>query len=154
MFQPKKSLLAVAVVAASLSSTNAFALPGLSLGVMGGASISAPSVTDAALVGSATLKGGTGLSAGATLGAGPLEVSALYSQYQATALSTTVNSSFLDVPVLFRMGLGPISLGLGGFYSMHLSDDSGASQNRGANYGATASVRLTIPVVGFFVDGR
>jgi hypothetical protein len=158
MFPIKKSLFAAVVLAATLSTSNAFALPGLSLGVMGGAAISAPTVSNAALLGGATVSGGTGLSAGGTLGLGPLEVSALYSQYKATAalggVSATVTANTLDVPVLFRMGVGPIGLGLGGFYSMHLSDDSGDSSSGGSNYGATASVRLTIPVIGLFVDGR
>jgi hypothetical protein len=148
MFQIKKNLFALVVVATALSATPAFAIPGVDLGVMGGASMGLPSTSG--------VDGKIGLSAGASLGLGPIEASVLYSQYKAGAsilgndVSYTLN--YLDVPVLFRMGVGPISLGVGGFYSMFLNGSASAAGE--SNYGATASLRFTVPVVGFFVDGR
>ncbi len=155
MFQIKKSLFAFVAVAAAFSVPQAFAMPGVDLGIMGGAGMTMPSFSGD--LGGATLSGGIGISAGASLGVGPLEVSALYSQYSikleagGESLSSTAN--YLDIPVLFRMGAGPISFGVGGFYSLFLSDDSGTGDSD-PNYGATASVRFTLPVIGFFVDGR
>jgi hypothetical protein len=159
MLQIKKSLLAVVAFAATLSAPNAFALPGFSLGVMGGASMSAPKVSDPTQWAGSTISGGTGLSAGASLGLGRLEVSALYSQMKTKYASgggpSSLTENYLEIPVLLRMGVGPIGLGLGGFYSMFLSSIGGDINDSGSpNYGATASVRLTIPVIDIFVDGR
>ncbi len=158
MLQIKKSLLAVVALAATLSAPNAFAVPGFSLGVMGGASMSAPKVSDPTQWAGSTISGGTGLSAGASLGLGRLEVSALYSQMKTSTASGGVSGSltenYLEIPVLLRMGVGPIGLGLGGFYSMFLSSNGDINDSGSPNYGASASVRLTIPVIDIFVDGR
>jgi Outer membrane protein beta-barrel domain len=155
MLQMKKSLLAALALAAVVSAPKAYALPGMDIGVMGGANFAKySSGVDSAF----------GFSGGASVGLGPLEVSALYTQYKFSAtllgqsVSTTLNQ--LDVPVLYRLGVGPVSLGVGGFYSMFLSGSTSSNgvstsvTSGNSNYGATASARFTIPVLGFFVDGR
>jgi hypothetical protein len=161
MFSIQKSFLTLAAIAATLSSSNAFAIPFVDLGVMAGGAISAPTISDPAQLAGSTLSGGFGLSGGASLGLGPIEVSALYSQLKAKIAGGPVNSevtsNYLDIPVLLRMGLGPISFGVGGFYSVFLSGSSsvpGDTVDGKGNYGPTASLRFTVPVVGFFVDGR
>ena len=134
-----------------ISGSTALALPGLSVGVMGGANLSMPS---ADLPAGATLSGGVSYSAGATVEAGPLEVSAIYSRYSLKAgllgIETTTASKYLELPVLYRLGVGLASVGVGGFYGLCL--DSGATGDD-HNYGAVASVRVNIPG-GFFADGR
>jgi hypothetical protein len=143
-------------VAAALSAQQAFAIPGVDLGIMGGAAMSMPNTSG--------VDGKIGLTAGASVGLGPIEASLLYSQYKAEALifgnNVSMTYNYLDVPVLFRAGVGPLSIGVGGFYSIFLNGSASvAGQNEDitdveSNYGATASLRFTVPVVGFFVDGR
>jgi hypothetical protein len=120
------------VVVLFISSSGAFALPGLSVGVMGGANLAMPSVGSSKV----------GYSLGPTFEAGPLQASALYSKY--------MDSKYLDLPVLYSMGIGLASVGLGGFYGLCL--DSGATSDD-HNYGAVANVRVKIPG-GLFADGR
>ncbi len=156
MFQMKKSLFAVVALAAAVSSSQALAGPGFNLGLMGGAGMTMTSTSG--------VDGGIGISAGATAGIGPIEASLLYTQYQLSAtvlgVEATSTLNYLDVPVLFRMGVGPLSVGLGGFYSMFLSGSATAAgvtadvTDAEANYGATASVRFTLPIVGLFADAR
>ena len=149
MFSMKKSFFAVAIVTAAISASAAQAAPGFKVGLMGGANYAMPKP-------STGLTEKFGLSGGLSLGVGPLEVSALYSQYKIEAAGISITTNYLDVPVLFRMGAGPLSLGLGGFYSTFLdgSTSVGATVNGTANYGATGSLRVTVPVVGLFIDGR
>ena len=149
MFHLKKSLLGVAALAAIASTPAAFAMPGAHLGIMGGANYAMPSP-------SAGSTSKIGLGGGASIGVGPLEISAIYNQYKLESAGVTQTSNYLDIPVLLRMGAGPVSLGLGGFYSPFLSGSSstGGTFTSEANYGASGSLRFTVPVVGFFVDGR
>ena len=135
------SVLCIALFA--LLAPVAHAIPGVSFGIMGGANLNLPNTTG--------LTGTLGYSVGPSVGLGPLEVSALYSSYGTEFLGLSVNNNFLDLPVLYRIGAGPLSVGLGGFYSICMESACTADNN---NYGATASVRASIPVVGFFVDGR
>jgi hypothetical protein len=139
------SALCIALVA--LLAPVAHAIPGVSFGVMGGANLNLPNTTG--------LTGTIGYSVGPSVGIGPLEVSALYSSYGTELtvlnLTQTVRNDFLDIPVLYRIGAGPLTVGLGGFYSICVESTCTTDNN---NYGATASVRASIPVVGFFVDGR
>jgi hypothetical protein len=135
------SALCIALLA--LLAPAAHAIPGVSFGIMGGANLNLPNTTG--------LTGTIGYSVGPSVGLGPLEVSALYSSYGAEFLGVSTSSNFLDLPVLYRIGAGPLSVGLGGFYSICMESSCTADNN---NYGATASVRASVPVVGFFVDGR
>jgi len=135
------SALCIALVA--LLAPAAHAIPGVSFGIMGGANLNLPNATG--------ITGSVGYSVGPSVGLGPLEVSALYSSYGAEFLGVSTSSNFLDLPVLYRIGAGPLSVGLGGFYSICVESTCTMDNN---NYGATASFRASIPVVGFFVDGR
>jgi hypothetical protein len=143
----QRSLIAFAFLLSLLSAPRAFAVPGLELGVMAGAAASMPT---------GVLDGGIGLSVGATGGVGPLEASLLYTQYKLSIPGNDITGNYLDIPVLYRMSLGPVGLGIGGFYSMFLSRSSTVvlTGDGESNYGATASLRFTIPVVGLFLDGR
>lgn len=143
-----KSFLALVAL---LSGASASALPGLSLGVMGGANLAMPGVDAPA---GTSISGGIGYSVGPTVEAGPIEVSALYSNYSVkttvSVTETTASSKYIDVPVLYRMGVGLASIGLGGFYGLCV--DSGATSDD-HNYGAVGSVRVKIPG-GLFADAR
>ncbi|NDF16068.1 hypothetical protein EB061_12245, partial [bacterium] len=101
------------------------------------------------------VSGTLGYSVGPSVGIGPLELNVLYSSYgtKVTALGTsaTSTSKYLDIPALYRIGAGPLSIGVGGFYSLCLNDNATSDSN---NYGAVGSVRASIPGLGFFVDGR
>jgi hypothetical protein len=150
MFKPYSNIVLAFLAFISFHSV-AYALPGLGFGLMAGPNLTLPSTPS---VSGYDLAGGIGFSVGPTVGVGPLEASLLYSSY---TLKTTVgantssnSSSSLDLPVLYRVGAGPIELGLGGFYSLSLESGSTSDDN---NYGVVGSVRTTIPG-GFFVDGR
>jgi hypothetical protein len=146
----KRSLFAVIAL---LACPGAFALPGLSLGVMGGGNLAMPNVDAPA---GTSIKGAIGYSVGPTVSAGPIEISALYSKYSikssvaAANFETTTDSKYIDVPLLYRMGVGLASIGLGGFYGLCI--DSGAASDD-HNYGAVGSVRVKIPG-GLFADAR
>ena len=156
MFQFRRRVLPLLALAATLSAPSAYALPGMDIGVMGGGSFAKSNQSG--------LDSKFGISGGASVGLGPLEISALYTQYKigATVLGISAETTFnyLDLPVLYRVSAGPVSVGLGGFYSLFLSGSvttAGVTTNvtdGESNYGATASARFTIPVLGFFVDGR
>ncbi|MEN9723039.1 MAG: hypothetical protein RJB38_1025 [Pseudomonadota bacterium] len=126
---------------AALTPSAAYAIPGLDFGIMGGATLNTSSN-----LGSGS--GGLGYSFGPSLGVGPLEVSALYTNLTTDFGSISTNRKSWDIPVLMRFGAGPVGLGLGGFYS--ITTGSGTSDN----YGATASLRMGIPGMGLFADGR
>ncbi len=146
------SVLCIALVA--LLAPVAHAIPGVSFGIMGGPNLTLPT-TSSALPAGTELTGTIGYSVGPSVGIGPLELSALYSSYGSKltflGISQTSSSNYLDFPALYRIGAGPLSVGLGGFYSICLENGCTSDNNK---YGATASVRATVPVVGFFVDGR
>ncbi len=146
------SALCIALVA--LLAPVAHAIPGVSFGIMGGANLNLPS-TSSSLPAGTELTGTLGYSVGPSVGIGPLELSALYSSYGSKVtflgVGQTTTSNFLDIPALYRIGAGPLSVGLGGFYSICVESGCTTDNN---NYGATASVRASVPVVGFFVDGR
>lgn len=148
MFQ-KNFIRSFFIAVLFISSSHAFALPGLSLGVMGGANLAMPSAPSVG-----ALSGKIGYSVGPTVEAGPIQISALYSKYsvKATLLGGETNrdSKYLDIPVLYSMGIGLASVGVGGFYGLCL--DSGATSSSN-NYGAVANVRVKIPG-GLFADGR
>ena len=120
-------------------STSAFALPGASIGLMGGANLATPSGT--------TATGNVGYAVGPTLTAGPLEVSALYTHYSVSFSNVTATSKYLDIPVLYRMGVGLANVGVGGFYGIPL--DTGNS----GNYGLVASTQVNL-LGKLFLDGR
>lgn len=143
----QRSLIAFAFLLFLVSTPKAFAVPGLELGVMAGAAVSFPG---------SGVDGGAGVSAGASASLGPVEGSLLYSQFKLSGpgFSATVNN--LEIPVLYRLGLGPLSVGAGGFYSLFLSGSTSGpiTLTEESNYGAVASARFTIPVTGVFFDAR
>ncbi|MBU6375237.1 MAG: hypothetical protein KGQ59_04525 [Bdellovibrionales bacterium] len=129
----------------------AFAAPGFGFGLMAGPNLTFPSAPS--ILGS-SVSGGIGFSVGPSVGVGPLEASLLYSSYTlkstVATITTSSSSSSLDLPVLYRVGVGLIDIGFGGFYSLSLESGATSSNN---NYGLVGSVRTTIPG-GLFVDGR
>ncbi|MFN7685594.1 MAG: outer membrane beta-barrel protein [Oligoflexia bacterium] len=150
-----KSFAALALATALVThftAPQAHALPGLDIGLMAGGAISKSSAN--------SVDGGFGLSFGPTVGMGPIEASALYSQYKLTAPTVSTSTNYLEIPVLYRLGLGPVSVGVGGFYSVFLSGSTTVGSTTtdltsgSSNYGATASARVTIPMLGLFADAR
>lgn len=142
------SLLAGMVV---FMGAEAHAIPGVSFGIMGGGNLSLPTISAAG----ASVSGKVGYSVGPTATLGPVEASLLYSMYSVkttTLLGTaTAESKYLDIPVLYRLGLDLASIGIGGFFGLCL--DSGATSTDN-NYGAVASVRTKLPGTSIFLDGR
>jgi len=69
-----------------------------------------------------------------------LEVGAIYGTYQKVTLYDSGDSLFISyqsvtLPVLYRFGLGPVSLGLGGFYEFHVGQVTSTYES----YGSTVS---------------
>ena len=137
----------------AFSAPAAHAIPGVSFGIMGGANLTFPSVT--ALPAGTEISGTIGYSVGPSAGIGPFELSLLYTSYGNKVtfggVSATSSSKYLDIPALYRIGAGPLSVGFGGFYSLCMETGATSDNN---NYGATGSVRASIPGLGMFVDGR
>ena len=150
MFKPYSNIVLAFLALISFHSV-AYALPGLGFGLMAGPNLTLPSTPS---VSGYDLAGGIGFSVGPTVGVGPLEASLLYSSYtlKSTVASTTSSNSYksLELPVLYRIGAGPIEFGLGGYYSLSVDSGSTSEDN---NYGLVGSVRTSIPG-GLFVDGR
>jgi hypothetical protein len=142
----------IALVVALFSINHAHAIPGVGFGIMAGPNMTFPSVD---LPAGASVTGTIGYSVGPTVGLGPIELSALYSSYgtkiSILGLEETTSAKSLDIPVLYRLGLGTIGVGIGGFYSLSLESGSTSDDN---NYGAVGSVRVGIPGIKLFVDGR
>ncbi|MBU6376251.1 MAG: hypothetical protein KGQ59_09670, partial [Bdellovibrionales bacterium] len=113
MIQISKRIYAALALSAVIVAPQAFAMPGMDIGVMGGGSFAKSSQSG--------LDSKFGISGGASVGLGPLEVSALYTQYKFSQPGTDYTLNYLDVPVLYRLSLGPVSVGAGGFYSAFLS---------------------------------
>jgi hypothetical protein len=149
-----KNIRQIVLVSISIlfAGANAFAVPGMNVGLMVGPNLSV--ISGDFPVGT-SISGGIGYSVGPSVGLGPIEVSALYTSLTTKATVLTVESSsttkYLEIPVLYRLGLGPVGLGLGGFYGLSLEDNATSDSN---NYGLTASGRVTVPGLGLFVDGR
>lgn len=149
-----KTIRRIVLVSISIlfAGANAYAVPGVNVGLMVGPNLSF--VSGDFPVGT-SLSGGVGYSVGPSVGLGPIEISALYTSTTTTAsvlgIEASSTSKSLEIPVLYRLGMGPIGLGLGGFYGLSL--ESGATSDSN-NYGLTASTRVTVPGVGLFVDGR
>ena len=146
------SKLFLVLLAVLSFNSNAFAIPGMNVGIMAGPNLAFPS---ASLPAGSSMSGTIGYSVGPSVGLGPIEVSALYSSYglkvTASGSEATSSGKSLDLPVLYRLGIGPVGFGIGGFYNISLESGSTSSDN---NYGAVASFRTTIPGIGLFVDGR
>jgi hypothetical protein len=140
------SLLALIAL---FSAPNALAVPGVSLGLMGGGNLSFPSIDTPGV----TVSGKVGYTVGPTATLGPVEASVLYSMYsvKASGIDATTDSKYLDIPVLYRFGIDLASIGVGGFYGLRLDSGATSSDN---NFGAVASVRAKLPGTSVFVDGR
>lgn len=142
------SLLALMAL---FSASNALAVPGVSLGLMGGGNLSFPSIDSPGV----TVSGKVGYTVGPTATLGPVEASVLYSMYSvkasASGIDVTTDSKYLDIPVLYRFGIDLASIGIGGFYGLCLDSGATSADN---NYGAVASVRAKLPGTSVFVDGR
>jgi len=132
----------------SFASTSAFALASLSLtgGVNYGGLNSASKTVSGQ---TAEVKGGLGYGGGALLELASVETGVLYVHrtYKTTITgraSTTASNNAIIVPLLYRLSAGFVSLGLGGFYDFGDFSD----------YGPTASLRLSPPLVGPFFEVR
>lgn len=143
----KLSLLsALSLIALTLSS--AHAVVGVSLvGGLNYGGLNSASATSGGR--SATVEGGLGYGGGALLELGPLETGAIYVHRTYKTIVTgraDVDSSntAIIVPLLYRVPAGPINFGLGGFYDLGDSKD----------YGPSASLRLSAPLVGPFFEVR
>ena len=153
----KRFVPAFGILVLGLAATvpqNAQALPGFKLGVVGAGGLGLWSKSiDTGVPGLTTeTSGGLALGGGAAAEIGPISAELLYMtrKTNATLLGVSVSTpstASLDIPVMFRMGLGPISLGAGGYYSLSLESGGGST------FGLVAGPRLSIPG-GLFVDAR
>jgi hypothetical protein len=145
------SLCAIFLAAATFT-PNAHALPGFKLGVaaLGGMGLSSSETTS--LLGTLSAKAGTVFGGGAAAEIGPLSAELLYVSRKATVSLAGVemasaSAASIDIPVMYQMGLGPLSLGMGGYYSMSMETGGGST------YGLVAGPRVSVPG-GFFLDAR
>lgn len=144
----KNSIKALVGLAAFAVSSNAFALPFVSVGVVGGPNYNISSYP--AVFGTGA-SGGMGYSAGLSAELGPIAAKALYTHTTAetgtpgATVGTSANS--LQIPVHFTLGLAGTHIGLGGFYENSLEDGGGS------NYGASAGVKVSLPFTGLSVEG-
>jgi len=140
-----KSLLALAALGFS---SNAFALPFVSVGVVGGPNYNISSFPAAFGTGAS---GGMGYSAGLSAEVGPIAAKALYTHTTAETGTpgATVGSSAnsIQVPVHFTLGLAGTHVGFGGFYETSMEDGGGT------NYGPSAGVKVSLPFTGLSVEG-
>ena len=111
------------------------------------------STTDTSTGLTATTKGGLGYGGGllAEPMSFPLEVGVLYlsRHYQVTRTGfadSSTNLHFVEIPVMFRLGHGSMTFGLGGFADIDIGD--------GSNYGLTAGPRFGGTHGGGFLDLR
>lgn len=96
----------------------------------------------------ATSKGSLGYAAGVLIDVSMLEVGAVYLHRNYTVSITGYSDSnkygnYIELPLLFRYGPGPVSVGFGGFYDVAST----------SNYGLTADARIST-IVGPFLDVR
>jgi hypothetical protein len=148
----------MSVLVCLISSGAAFALPGVSLGVVGGGNYnmsSFPSVSEDGFTSS--VSGGLGYTLGISADLPMITASVLFSRLSAKAtvsgggLSLSQSSTYkiIQVPVHYSIGLGGVSVGVGGFMDYSLEDDQGSN----ANYGLSAGARMGLPMSGLFAQG-
>jgi hypothetical protein len=144
----KNSFKGLVVLAVLGLSSNAFALPFVSVGVVAGPNYNLSSYPTVA---GTSVSGGMGYSAGLSAELGPIAARALYthanSKTDVLGVETSASANSIQVPVHFTMGLAGTHVGFGGFYETSLED------NGGSNYGASAGVKVSLPFVGVSVEG-
>ncbi len=129
-----------------LSSAPAHALIGL--GIEGGVTQTQYSFSGAGVEAS----GGMGYTLGAQAELGPLEGDLMFTSrtLKTTVGGTTTSTSAqsIDIPVFFALGIYPVSVGVGGFYSMSMEEGGGT------DFGVAAKAKVKIPLAGMFADLR
>lgn len=144
----KNSMKVWLALAAFGVSSNAFALPFIGVGVVGGANYNIS--TSPEVVGQ-SVSGGLGYSAGLSAELGPIAAMALYTQLNSKTVvgvtETSFSSKSLQIPVHFTMGLAGSHIGIGGFFETPM-EDAGES-----SYGLSAGAKVSLPFVGVNVRG-
>ncbi len=151
-----KNPILLAALALGIISTSAHALPGLDIGVVGGANYNISSYSNSSISGvTVSQSGGVGYSLGLEADLPLLNIKALYSSTQTktdttslgTTTSTTTSTKSLQIPVHYSIGLAGFSIGVGGFFEKFL--DSGSD----TNYGVSAGAKASLPGTGIFAEG-
>jgi len=92
-----------------------------------------------------------GYSAGLSAEVGPIATKLLYTHLNVDNVlpgaSANSQGNSLQIPVLFTMGFAGTYVGLGGFYGSSLETGGGS------NYGASAGVKVSLPMTGLSVEG-
>lgn len=142
------ALAGLAVLAAFGMPSNAFALPFVSLGVVGGPNYNLS--TYPTVLGTTSGSGGLGYSAGVSAELGPIATKLLYTHATTKDLlgvsGTSASANSLQIPVQFTMGLAGSFVGLGGFFESSLEDGGGT------NYGISAGAKVSLPLTGLSVE--
>jgi hypothetical protein len=141
-----------------LISSQAQAMPGFSVGFMGGVNSSSYRTTDVA---GTEIQGKTTPIFGVTADIANINISVIKNNHKFMTSniidSYTTSNEFIEIPVLLRaLSFGPFSAQVGGYYAKFLATESfGVRNSEGIDlYGITAGARVSIPVVRLFVDVR
>ena len=140
-------LLAMALFTLETGSARA-QIPEVDFSILGGANLNMVSRSDLSTLPDTTT-GGMSWIVGGTAGIGSLEVGLLVAQKtldDAGALTGTWSS--LEIPVLYRFGFWPVTLGVGGFYSVPIGTEATDS-----SWGLAFGPRVFLPG-GLLLDTR
>ncbi len=142
-------LALISTVGASALAPQAHAqIPELEFSILGGANIHMYSRSEESLLPDST-SGGMSWIVGGTAAIGSIEAGLFVARKTLTDTGTETNSwSSLDIPVLYRFGFWPVTLGVGGFYSVPIGTES-----TDGSYGLVLGPRVFLPG-GILLDTR
>ena len=123
-------------------------IPELEFSILGGANIHMYSRSAESLLPDTT-SGGMSWVLGGTAALGSIEAGLFVARKTLTDAGTETSSwSSLDIPVLYRFGFWPVTLGVGGFYSVPIGTES-----TDGSYGLVLGPRVFLPG-GILLDTR
>jgi hypothetical protein len=143
-------LLVIALFTQTWSLSAQAQVPEIEVAALGGAHFHLISRGDDSTL-APELSGGTSWILGASLGVGNLESGLLIARKNLISSSTQSEStswSSIEVPLLYRFGFWPVTLGVGGYASFPI-----ASEGRGTQWGALIGPRVFFPG-GILLDAR
>jgi hypothetical protein len=143
----KPLLLAMALFTLAASPAQA-QIPELDFSILGGANLNMVSRSDTSTLPD-TSTGGMSWILGGTAGLGAIEVGLLVAQKTLNDAGDLTGSwSSVEIPVLYRFGFWPVTLGVGGFYSIPIGTDA-----TDASWGLAFGPRVFLPG-GLLLDTR
>jgi hypothetical protein len=145
----KFGLVMSALLAISGATQSAHAqIPELEFSILGGANLHMYSRSEESLLPD-TASGGMSWILGGTAAIGAIEAGLFVARKTLTDAGAETNSwSSLDIPVLYRFGFWPVTLGVGGFYSVPIG-----TEYTDGSYGLVFGPRVFLPG-GILLDTR